>query len=722
MVFVVADAASAAPPKKGSGATKAAKQARLDRQDTAKAARRARELEGVSDDGSRQLDGELRRRATTETAARSIVIIELKPGFEASSAQIKGLGGKMGRRLRSFNGQVVELSNAQLKKLAKNPAVASIHHDRATFKHNDRTAVTLGVRAAQIAYGYTGAGVGVAIIDSGVTNWHDDLTGPGVYPYGNQRVAAFVDFVNGQPMPYDDNGHGTHVAGTIAGNGYDSDGKQAGMAPGAHLVVLKVLDQNGNGTISNIIAALDYAVAHKAEHNIRVINMSVGAGINESYETDPLTLAAKRAVDAGIVVVTAAGNLGRVNGVTRYGTITAPGNAPWVLTVGASSTQGTVDPTDDIVAGYSSRGPTRLDYLAKPDILAPGTGTVSLSDPTSKFFSTKELNLVPGSVSTAYLPYLSLSGTSMSSPAVAGVVALMVEANPALTPNLVKALLQYTAHFDPNYNVLTEGAGFANANGAIELARFFATALPGDSYPSSPDWSRQLIWGNYLLDSGYILPTANAWQSNVVWGSAFDSVGDNVVWGSSAADNVVWGSNAADNVVWGSSVDSFDNVVWGSSSADNVVWGSDCGGSDCDNVVWGSSTADNVVWGSNSADNVVWGSGAADDNVVWGSSGIDLDNVVWGSSNDDNVVWGSSAVDNIVWGSTIVGDLVPTVGDNIVWGSGIGVLPVSNPAPPVSVPSPPATIPASPVSNPVPPKQPVVTAPKATVTVGEGIR
>jgi subtilisin family serine protease len=338
--------------------------------------------------------------------------------------------------------------------------------------------------------------------------------------------------------------------------------------------------------------------------------------------------------------------------------------------VGASSTQGTVDPTDDVVAGYSSRGPTRVDYLAKPDILAPGTGTVSLSDPLSTFYDTKHDFLVAGSVSTANLPYLSLSGTSMASPAVAGVVALMLEANPSLTPNLVKAILQYSAHFDPTYNVLTQGAGFANAKGAIELARFFATARPGERYPVSPTWSRQLIWGSHRIGSGYIVPDANAWQSDVVWGAAFDSLGDNVVWGSdcgSGCDNVVWGSNSVDNVVWGSSVDQFDNVVWGSNSSDNVVWGSDCGGADCDNIVWGSSGPDNVVWGS---------SVVPEDNVVWGSTGIDLDNIVWGSGSDlDNVVWGSSAVDNIVWDSEI-------------------------PALPVSGLAPAATIPAPPVSNP----------------------
>ena len=161
---------------------------------------------------------------------------------------------------------------------------------------------------------------------------------------GGQRVAKFVDFVGGLTAPYDDNGHGTHVSGIIAGNGYDSRGARAGIAPDAHLVSLKVLDENGRGVISNVIAALDYAVANKARYNIRVINLSVGAAVTESYNTDPLTLAAKRAVDAGIVVVTAAGNLGKNSrGQTQYGGITAPGNAPWVLTVGASSHQGTVD-------------------------------------------------------------------------------------------------------------------------------------------------------------------------------------------------------------------------------------------------------------------------------------------------------------------------------------------------------------------------------------------
>src|SRR5207248_10135212 len=170
---------------------------------------------------------------------------------------------------------------------------------------NYRTSLTVGTRAVQQTLGLSGAGVGVAVIDSGITTWHDDLTDrlSRVYPFGNQRVAAFVDFVNGRTQPYDDDGHGTHVAGIIAGNGYDSGGQKAGAAPEASLIALKVLDANGNGTVSSIIAALDWVLANHTAYNIRVVNMSVGSSIHESAWTDPLTVAAKKVVDAGVVVV-----------------------------------------------------------------------------------------------------------------------------------------------------------------------------------------------------------------------------------------------------------------------------------------------------------------------------------------------------------------------------------------------------------------------------------
>jgi serine protease AprX len=585
--------------------------------------------------------------------ATTSVIVTLQPG-----AKLPADFAKYARKgkLNLINGHVVDVPNKLLKQLSANPAVLDVHYNRPTFKHNFRTSLTIGTRAQQAIYGYTGAGIGVAVLDSGVTSWHDDLTSQtgAVYQYGNQRVAGFVDFVNGRATPYDDNGHGTHVAGIIAGNGFDSNGLKAGVAPDASIVSLKVLDANGNGTIDSIISALDWVVANKSAYNIRVINLSVGASIKESYWTDPLTLAAKRVVDSGVVVVTAAGNMGKnAAGAEQYGGITAPGNAPWVLTVGASSSMGTPQRDDDTMGSYSSRGPTFIDWGAKPDLVAPGTGIVSLADPGSTFYTTKAAFLLAGQVNTPFLPYLSLSGTSMASPVVAGTVALMLQANPSLTPNAVKSILQYTAQTYAGYDVLTQGAGFLNALGAVRLARFYATAQPGDTVPMQAMWSKHIVWGNHMLSGGFPMPDANAWQNGVVWGATQSATGDNIVWGSgcsdSNCDNIVWGSFAVDNVVWGSL--SRDNIVWGNTALnENVVWGNDCNGGNCD-----------VVWGSSDGDNIVWGSCSLGDNIVWGSSGLDLDNIVWGSSVDDNIVWGSSADDNIVWGSS--------ADDNIVWGS-----------------------------------------------------
>jgi serine protease AprX len=623
--------------------------------------------------GEGKLDRQLHDRSARAGSSR--VIISLKAGADISG-EILRLGGRSGRRLLLIDGLVAEIPNGQLKKLAEHPAVERIDHDRPTSGLMATVSATVGAKAVQHTYGLDGAGIGVAVIDSGITSWHDDLTydgsNPAVALNGGQRVAAFVDFVNGATQPYDDNGHGTHVSGIIAGNGYDSRGSRAGIAPASHLVSLKVLNAHGRGVISDVIAALDYVVANRGAHNIRVINLSVGAAVTSSYNVDPLTIAAKRAVEAGIVVVTAAGNLGRnQNGDPQYGAITAPGNAPWVLTVGASSHEGTTNRRDDVMGSYSSRGPSAIDFAAKPDITAPGTGVVSLSDPTSTFYQTKSSYLVSGSVQTAYKPYLSLTGTSMAAPVVSGTVALMLQANPNLTPNLVKALLQYTAQVNPGYDALTQGGGFLNAKGAVDLARYFATARSGERYPRNKAWSGKIHWGNQRLSGGAISPFGNAWELGVVWGVARDNEGDNIVWGTVCDGdcfNIVWGtaSNEGDNIVWGTSAEG-DNIVWGTGTeGDNIVWGTSAEG---DNIVWGTSAeGDNIVWGTSAeGDNIVWGTDCGGDdcfNIVWGTASGEGDNIVWGTATEgDNIVWGTSGdIAAPVWGSS-------DEGDNIVWGT-----------------------------------------------------
>jgi len=621
-----------------------------------------------------RLDAELAKRATRGSGT-SPVIIELQRG-----AQVPPEFARYARRngaLKIIDGQTADVPDRLLTLLAAHPSIFRVHYDRPVAGENFRTSVTTGARAVQQTLGLTGAGVGVAVIDSGIATWHDDLTNRSrtFYPFGDQRVAAFVDFVNSRTTPYDDNGHGTHVAGIIAGNGQDSNGSKAGTAPDASLVSLKVLDATGAGSISGVIAALDWVLTNRTRYGIRVVNLSVSAHVTESYWTDPLTLAAKRLVDAGIVVVAAAGNNGRnANGQIQYGAIGAPGNAPWVLTVGASSTNGTTDRADDTIATFSSRGPTYIDWAAKPDLVAPGVGTVSLAAPESTFYSTKASALVAGSVSTSFLPYLSLSGTSMAAPVVSGTVALMLQANPTLTPNAVKAILEYTAQEYAGYNALTEGAGFLNAVGAVRLARFFTTAQPGQPLPTQSIWSKKIIWGNHRVGGGAINPLANAFRTETTWGVAKTDSGDNIVWGTSLDANIVWGTALDANIVWGTALG--DNIVWGTFADDNIVWGTDCGGADCDNIVWGTASGDdNIVWGTASADdNIVWGTAGLDvDNIVWGTATLDVDNIVWGTAtlDVDNIVWGTNSIDNIVWGTSTSDNIVwgTCDADNIVWGT-----------------------------------------------------
>jgi serine protease AprX len=678
-----------------------------------------------------KLDPVLRHRARQLTG-RSRVIVQFKGDADVRVFR----RGVVGRRL-DHRAQVGEVDNLALAAVASDPRVERVMFDRPAFATMERTGEAIGATRARSQYGVTGRGIGVAIIDSGITNYHDDLN-RSASGYYSRRVVHFKDFTR-EPsrnlwfndIQSDDYGHGTHVAGIIAGSGYDSNGRRMGVAPGAKLLGLKVLDGEGHGYVSDVIAAIDYAIAVKSAYNVRVINLSVASGVFESYWNDPLTLAAKRATEAGIIVVAAAGNLGlNANGGSQWGAVTSPGNAPWVLTVGASSHQGTARRSDDSVASFSSHGPTWLDFAAKPDIVAPGVGIESLADPRSTLYGLLAPYLLNGAFSVGYKPYLSLSGTSMATPVVAGTVALMLEANPRLTPNAVKAILQYTAESRSAEHVLAQGAGFLNAKGAVRLARFFAAPQNGTGYmrdyieDERINWSRHIVWGNYLITGGVPLPGSNAWATNQTWGAIKTQTGqpvvwgaqheddnivwsvnddgnivwsvnddgnivwsvngdDNIVWSVASDENIVWSVNGDDNIVWSVSddgnivwsvnddgnivwsVNDDGNIVWSVSSLQNVVWGTDCGGADCKKAVWGS-TKDGRVMGTAEDDNIVW-SVNGDDNIVWSVNSDD--NIVWSVNDDGNIVWSVNSDDNIVWSVNDDGNIVWSVNDddNIVW-------------------------------------------------------
>ena len=592
-----------------------------------------------------------------QLSGRSRVIVQFRGSPDTRA--ITGNGGVAGRQLESAGAQVAELDNRALDDLAGNPQVAWVGVDHPVFPTLERTGAAIAATLARQAFRVSGKGIGVAVIDSGITAWHDDLyLTRSKSPRAAPRVVHFKDFtvatsprVWASDRPSDDFGHGTHVAGIIAGNGFDSDDARMGVAPAANLVGLKVLDAQGHGYISDVIAAIDYAIAVRKVYNIRVINLSVASGVFESYNTDPLTLAARRAVNAGIVVVAAAGNLGTAaNGETQWGGITSPGNAPWVLTIGAASHEGTKPRSNDTLARFSSRGPTWIDFAAKPDLVAPGVGIESLSDPHSTLYEEYASYLLDGTRGTSYKPYLSLSGTSMAAPVVAGTVALMLEVNPDLTPNAVKAILQYTAEVRSGESFLTQGAGLLNAAGAVRMAAFFEEPEDGPPFPADTieseliTWSRHIHWGNDRIGGGIPLPGSNAWALGVTWGAEATRAGRPVVWGVKADDNIVWSTGGDDNIVWSTGGD--DNIVWSTSGDDNIVWST--GGDD--NIVWSTAHSDNIVWstacGGADCQGVIWGTGG-DDNIVWSTSGDD--NIVWSTGGDDNIVWSTGDVDQILW-------------------------------------------------------------------------
>ncbi|MED4164002.1 S8 family peptidase [Halalkalibacterium halodurans] len=295
----------------------------------------------------------------------------------------------------------------------------------------------------------TGKDVTIAVIDTGIYP-HEDLEG---------RIKAFVDFVNQREEPYDDNGHGTHCAGDAAGNGASSDGQYRGPAPEANVIGVKVLNKQGMGSLESIMQGVEWCIQYNEKHPddpIHIISMSLGGQAlpYENEQEDPMVRIVEEAWNAGITVCVAAGNSG-----PDAQTIASPGVSEKVITVGALDDRDTTDREDDDVAPFSSRGPT-IYGKPKPDILAPGVNIVSLRSPNS-FYDKIQKGSRVGS------HYTMMSGTSMATPVCAGVVALMLQHEPNLTPDEVKTrLMEGTdrwADRDPN----VYGAGYISAEGAI---------------------------------------------------------------------------------------------------------------------------------------------------------------------------------------------------------------------------------------------------------------
>ncbi len=480
-------------------------------------------------------------------------------------------GAKLKTKFKNIRAGLFNATASSLAAIASDPRVAYISPDRPVSGALEFAEPTIGANTA-FDYGWTGAGVGVAVIDSGIAADHLDL---------RYRVVYSQNFVAGESRVDDPYGHGTHVAGILAGNAVASTGPSytktfRGIAPKARIVNLRVLDASGHGVDSAVIQAIDRAIELKATYNIRVLNLSLGRSIGESYAQDPLCQAVERAWKAGIVVVVAAGNNGRDNsmGTKGYATITSPGNSPYVITVGAMKDMNTVIRGDDLIASYSSKGPTLLDHVVKPDTGAPGNVIVSALAPNASIKDVYPGNLVPlsyyrvnntGNVSTSYFR---LSGTSMAAPMVSGAAALLLQKQSDLTPDQVKARLMKTAakafpsstvyadsstgqSYESTYDLFTIGAGYLDV----------WAALSNSDVATGSAVSPTATYNDATQITSVVPAPGSVWNNTVVWGT-------DAVWGNNTVTNgnaVMWGTA----VIWGTSTNEAFTVVWGTT----VVWG-----------------------------------------------------------------------------------------------------------------------------------------------------
>ena len=560
-------------------------------------------------DGKHKLSKDLEELKSGLSGATVDVIIQFKQApTDAQHGKVEGHGGVLKKKLDVIRGAHYSVPVKSLPALADDPDVAYISPNRplsgTSTSTLDYTPESVNAQVAWQQWGLDGTGVGVAVIDSGITAVGDLYWWiPSNQTYGS-RVVYSQNFVPGTTDTSDLYGHGTHVAGIIASQGWFSTGGNfthtfKGIAPNANIINLRVLDQNGAGTDSSVIAAIQTAISLKSTYNIRVINLSLGRQVYESYTVDPLCQAVEAAWSAGIVVVAAAGNQGRNDsaGTEGYGTIAAPGNDPYAITVGAMKTANTPTRVDETIASYSSKGPTAYDFVVKPDIVAPGNQVVStlapnaplLSTPTDVYLSeyssatttstgsggntknNKKNSTSSLTANTISPSYMRLSGTSMATPVVSGAAVLLLQQNPNLTPDQVKARLMKTASknfpaystvTDPTtgiiytdyYDIFTIGAGYLDVGAALssnDLADASAVSPAAVFDPSTQ--SVYLVTGQ-----GVVWGDSSPWATSLVWGTNVFVNGTAVLWGSS----VCWGtsSNAGFSVVWGS------GVVWGDTS------------------------------------------------------------------------------------------------------------------------------------------------------------
>lgn len=460
------------------------------------------------------------------------VIIQVKHNNQDVEALISRFDGEITHNLHILNAVTAQLPAAAAANLAQDPNVRWVSLDSQVGTSKRKTVSesvefepqpenyfldTLNVRPVWDS-GLLGQGITVAVIDSGVNPEKDLQVNPNKAK-PDSRVIEQVTFNSNAGHANDATGHGTHVAGIIAGSGYRSEGLYAGIAPQANIISLKICDENGMAYESDAIAAMQWVFENKDKFNIRVVNMSVNSTQKSSYHSSPLNAAAEILWFNGVVVVASVGNKGAGSG---YNTANAaPANDPFIITVGATNEHNSPNYSDDTLASFSAHG-TTLDGFRKPELVAPGADIISILGPGNWIPEHPDRVVMDGE-------YFRLSGTSMSAPMVSGAAVLLLQDEPHLTPDQVKYRLIDSAH-------LIDGeSAYLDVNAAVT-----GTALAS---ANTGVLASQLLWsGDEPVSWESVAWNSVAWNS-VAWNS--------VAWNSVAWNSVAWNSVAWNSVFWG---------------------------------------------------------------------------------------------------------------------------------------------------------------------------
>ncbi|MHB8451706.1 MAG: S8 family peptidase [Mycobacteriales bacterium] len=500
-------------------------------------------------------------------------IVQGAPGQDLG-ALVSVFHGAPGRALPLVGGMVASIDSADAAALAMVPGVnvapdAAVAANMSTDTSTRPPAAIFPevTGATQLeSNGINGAGVTVAVLDTGI----DPL------PDFAGRLIGGVDF-SGEGNPFQDSyGHGTFVAGLIAGNGASSNGQYMGEAPGANLVAIKVAGASGVTDEATVIDGINWAIQNRLLYNIRVLNISLGAPPLTPTALNPMDQAVEAAWRSGIVVVASAGNAGPDNG-----TILAPGDDPLAITAGAINDQGTVTQTDDTVPAFSSVGPTYSDGWIKPDLAASGRSVVSLMAPGSTI-ATDYPSAIVGTANFVG------SGTSFSAAITSGAAALVLQANPNNSPDQVKGRLLLGTTPGPVGDPFVDGHGELNAYNAAtdppvtldQSGTFVGASTTGVTVSLSLAWG-QSTWNpaNY---SGPATDSA-AWNS-----AAWNSAG----WNSAAWNGSTWNGTAWNSAAWNSAA--WNSAAWNGSTWNSAAWN----GAAWNSAAWNSAAWNSAAWNS----------------------------------------------------------------------------------------------------------------------------